>query len=55
VQVLRGNRERALGIFLEQFHRTPTLDLAARIGDPDALWVTLPRLNVISSAKSSRD
>jgi len=37
VQVLRGNREGALGIFLEQFHRTPTLDLAARIGDLYAL------------------
>ena len=33
VQVLRGNREGALTIFLEQFRRTPTLDLAARIGD----------------------
>ena len=33
VQVLRGNREEALTIFLEQFRRTPTLDLAARIGD----------------------
>ena len=33
VQALRGNRERALTIFLDQFGRTPTLDLAARIGD----------------------
>lgn len=33
VQAVRGNREGALAIFLEQFRRTPTLDLAARIGD----------------------
>jgi tetratricopeptide (TPR) repeat protein len=33
VQAVRGNRERALAIFLDQFRRTPTLDLAARIGD----------------------
>ncbi len=33
VQVLRGNREEALTIFIEQFRRTPTLDLAARVGD----------------------
>ena len=29
----RGDREGALAIFLDQFARTPTLDLAARIGD----------------------
>ena len=33
VQAARGNREAALAIFVEQFERTPTLDLAARIGD----------------------
>jgi tetratricopeptide (TPR) repeat protein len=33
VQAVQGNRERALAIFLDQFGRTPTLDLAARIGD----------------------
>ncbi len=33
VQVLRGNREEALTIFLDQFRLTPTLDLAARVGD----------------------
>ncbi len=30
---VRGDREGALAIFLDQFARTPTLDLAARIGD----------------------
>ena len=29
----RGQRERALAMFSDQFGRTPTLDLAARIGD----------------------
>ena len=29
----RGERERALAMFSDQFGRTPTLDLAARIGD----------------------
>ena len=33
VQAVRGNRTGALAIFLDQFGRTPTLDLAARIGD----------------------
>jgi tetratricopeptide (TPR) repeat protein len=33
VDVLRGDREGALSMFLDQFGRTPTLDLAARIGD----------------------
>src|SRR6266853_3763463 len=33
VQALRGNREQALAMFLDQFGRTPTLDLAARIGE----------------------
>jgi tetratricopeptide (TPR) repeat protein len=33
VLALRGDREAALSIFLEQFARTPTLELAARIGD----------------------
>ena len=33
LQAARGNREGALAIFLDQFGRTPTLDLAARIGD----------------------
>ena len=33
VQVARGDREAALAIYLEQLERTPTLDLAARIGD----------------------
>jgi len=33
VEAARGNREGARAIFLEQFHRIPTLDLAARIGD----------------------
>ena len=33
VRVARGDREGALAIYLEQLTRTPTLDLAARIGD----------------------
>jgi tetratricopeptide (TPR) repeat protein len=33
VRVARGDREGALAIYLEQLKRTPTLDLAARIGD----------------------
>ena len=33
VLALRGDRPGALAIFLDQFKRTPTLDLAARIGD----------------------
>jgi tetratricopeptide (TPR) repeat protein len=33
VEAARGNREGALAIFLQQFRRLPTLDLAARIGD----------------------
>jgi len=33
VLAVRGNREGALAVFLDQFTRTPTLDLAARIGD----------------------
>ena len=33
LQVARGDRGRALTIYLEQLKRTPTLDLAARIGD----------------------
>jgi tetratricopeptide (TPR) repeat protein len=33
VQAARGDREGALTIYLEQLKRTPTLDLAARIGD----------------------
>ena len=33
LQAARGNREGALATFLDQFGRTPTLDLAARIGD----------------------
>ena len=33
VHVARGDRESALAIYLEQLKRTPTLDLAARIGD----------------------
>jgi tetratricopeptide (TPR) repeat protein len=33
VQAARGDREGALAIYLEQLKRTPTLDLAARIGD----------------------
>jgi len=33
VHVARGDREAALAIYLEQLKRTPTLDLAARIGD----------------------
>ena len=33
VTAARGDREEALAIFLDQFARTPTLDLAARIGD----------------------
>jgi tetratricopeptide (TPR) repeat protein len=33
VRVARGDREAALAIYLEQLKRTPTLDLAARIGD----------------------
>jgi len=33
VLVARGDRDRALDIYLQQLKRTPTLDLAARIGD----------------------
>lgn len=33
VQVARGDRKGALATFLDQFRRTPTLDLAAQIGD----------------------
>jgi tetratricopeptide (TPR) repeat protein len=33
VHALRGDREAAQAIFLDQFRRTPTLELAARIGD----------------------
>lgn len=33
VLALRGDQPGALAIFLDQFKRTPTLDLAARIGD----------------------
>jgi tetratricopeptide (TPR) repeat protein len=33
VKVARGDRERALAIYLEQMKRTPSLDLASRIGD----------------------
>jgi tetratricopeptide (TPR) repeat protein len=33
VLVARGDRDRALVIYLEQLKRTPTLDVAARIGD----------------------
>jgi tetratricopeptide (TPR) repeat protein len=33
VRAALGNSEEALAIYLEQFGRTPTLDLAARIGD----------------------
>jgi tetratricopeptide (TPR) repeat protein len=33
VRVARGDRDAALAIYLEQLKRTPTLDLAARIGD----------------------
>ena len=33
VEAARGNREGARAIFLQQFRRLPTLDLAARIGD----------------------
>ncbi len=33
VRVARGDREGALAIYLAQLKRTPTLDLAARIGD----------------------
>ena len=33
LQVARGDRDRALALYLEQLKRTPTLDLAARIGD----------------------
>ena len=33
VQAARGDREGALAIYLDQVKRTPTLDLAARIGD----------------------
>jgi tetratricopeptide (TPR) repeat protein len=36
VQAARGNRNAALAIYLEQMKRTPTLDLAARIGDLNA-------------------
>jgi len=33
VKAAQGNRDEALAIYLEQLKRTPTLDLAARIGD----------------------
>jgi tetratricopeptide (TPR) repeat protein len=33
LKVARGDREGALAIYLDQLNRTPTLDLAARIGD----------------------
>jgi len=33
VQAARGDRNGALAMYLEQLKRTPTLDLAARIGD----------------------
>jgi len=33
VRIARGDREGALAIYIEQLKRTPTLDLAARIGD----------------------
>jgi tetratricopeptide (TPR) repeat protein len=33
VKVARGDRDGALALYLEQMKRTPTLDLAARIGD----------------------
>ena len=33
VRAARGDRDGALGLFLEQLKRTPTLDLAARIAD----------------------
>ena len=33
VAVARGDRDRGLAIYLEQLKRTPTLDLAARLGD----------------------
>ena len=33
MKVARGDRDGALAIYLEQLKRTPTLDLAARIGD----------------------
>ena len=33
VKVARGDRDGALAIYLDQLKRTPTLDLAARIGD----------------------
>jgi tetratricopeptide (TPR) repeat protein len=33
VKVEQGRRDEALAIFLDQFKRTPTLDLASRIGD----------------------
>jgi len=33
VQAARGDRDGALAMYLEQLKRTPTLDLAARIGD----------------------
>jgi tetratricopeptide (TPR) repeat protein len=33
VRVARGDREGALALYLDQVKRTPTLDLAARIGD----------------------
>ena len=33
VQTVRGNREGAQAIFLDQFRHTPTLELAARIGN----------------------
>ena len=33
VEAARGNRDAALAIYLDQLERTPTLDLASRIGD----------------------
>src|ERR1041385_489497 len=33
IKVARGDREGALALYLDQMKRTPTLDLAARIGD----------------------
>jgi len=33
VMVARGDRDGALAVFVEQMKRTPTLDLAARVGD----------------------
>jgi len=36
VMIARGDRDGALETYVEQFRRTPTLDLAARIGDLEA-------------------